>query len=208
MAEPSHHQITWTAAGLRRAARDNGVELPVDYSRRVAADGITRCDQLGVTKLGACVVIHTLPGSPSELRIVVGYADKWRAVVPGRQPPPHRRHTPKPTPLRLIFTPWADPVVEAFGHRPGSAYIEATRSKRRAPPQHHVGVAAPGPPDHRSEATLVIVTQPTTDMVAAALATAGYRLQSTSSVSAVRVRSRCDSDAWLVSNAANSQISD
>lgn len=75
MAEPSHHQVTWTAAGLRRAAKDNGIDLPVDYSRRVAADGITRCDQLGVTKMGAGVVIHTLPGSPSELPNVVGYAD-------------------------------------------------------------------------------------------------------------------------------------
>ncbi|MGI8751264.1 MAG: hypothetical protein ACR2MN_02940 [Acidimicrobiales bacterium] len=47
MAEPGHHQLTWAAAGLRRAARENGVELPVDYSGRVAADGITRCDQIG-----------------------------------------------------------------------------------------------------------------------------------------------------------------
>jgi len=75
MAEPSHHQLTWTAAGLRRAARENGVELPVDYSRRVAADGMSRCDQIGVTRLGSGVIIHTLPGSPSELPIVVAYAD-------------------------------------------------------------------------------------------------------------------------------------
>ena len=33
------------------------------------------------------------------------------------------------TPPTLVVVPWPDPVVEAHGHRPGSPYIHATRSK-------------------------------------------------------------------------------
>jgi len=35
------------------------------------------------------------------------------------------RQVAQPTPPWLIITPWADPVIEAVGHRPGSPYIEA-----------------------------------------------------------------------------------
>jgi len=76
MARPaSHHQIEWTAAGLRRAATDAGIALPVDYSQAIAADGLTRCTELGVTRLGAGVVLHTQPASDRQVPVVVGYAD-------------------------------------------------------------------------------------------------------------------------------------
>jgi hypothetical protein len=70
------HQVAWVASGLRRAARDAGVELPVDYARRVASDALARDDQVGVTKLGAGVVIHTAPESQHKLPVLVGYADR------------------------------------------------------------------------------------------------------------------------------------
>ncbi len=71
----SDHQIEWTAAGLRRAATDAGVALPVDYSQAVAADGLARATDLAVTRLGAGVVLHTQPSSDRERPVVVGYAD-------------------------------------------------------------------------------------------------------------------------------------
>ena len=76
MARPaSRHQIEWAASGLRRAATDAGVTLPVDYSQAVAADGLARSPELGVTRLGAGVVLHTQPASDRESPVVVGYAD-------------------------------------------------------------------------------------------------------------------------------------
>ena len=76
MARPaSRHQIEWAASGLRRAAADSGVVLPVDYSQAVAADGLARSSELGVTRLGVGVVLHTQPRSDRELPVVVGYAD-------------------------------------------------------------------------------------------------------------------------------------
>jgi len=71
----TRHQIEWVADALRRAAADHGVELPVSYARRVATDGLGREAELGVTRLGAGVVIHTAPQSKDRLPIVVGYAD-------------------------------------------------------------------------------------------------------------------------------------
>jgi hypothetical protein len=71
-AQVTRHQIEWVASGLRRVATDAGVELPLDYARRVAADGLALGSELGVTRLGAGVVIHTQPGSDRELPIVVG----------------------------------------------------------------------------------------------------------------------------------------
>jgi hypothetical protein len=71
----SRHQIEWAASGLRRAAADIGVPLPVDYSQAVAADGLARSPELGVTRLGAGVVLHTQPASSRELPVVIGYAD-------------------------------------------------------------------------------------------------------------------------------------
>jgi hypothetical protein len=63
------------AAGLRRAANQLGVTLPVDYSVEVARDGLRRCPQLAVTALGCGAVIHTAPDDPKQLPIVIGYAD-------------------------------------------------------------------------------------------------------------------------------------
>jgi hypothetical protein len=75
MARPSRHQIEWTASGLRRAAANAGIELPVTYSQSVATDGLARESELGVTRLGTGVVIHTQPNSDKQLPIVLGYAD-------------------------------------------------------------------------------------------------------------------------------------
>jgi len=76
MSRPAfRHQIEWAASGLRRAAAEVGVVIPVDYSRAVASDGLTRSPELGVTRLGAGVVLHTQPASSRELPFVVGYAD-------------------------------------------------------------------------------------------------------------------------------------
>jgi hypothetical protein len=75
MARPSRHQIEWAASALRRAAADVGVELPVTYSQSVATDGLAREAELGVTRLGAGLVIHTQPDSENRLPIVLGYAD-------------------------------------------------------------------------------------------------------------------------------------
>ena len=71
----SRHQIEWAASGLRRAAAEAGVALPVDYSQAVAADGLARSPELGVTPLGAGVVLHTHPTNGRDLPVVVGYAD-------------------------------------------------------------------------------------------------------------------------------------
>ena len=75
MGRSSRHQIDRTASGLRRAAADAGVELPITYSQAVATDGLAREPQLGVTRLGTGVVIHTQPDSDKRLPIVLGYAD-------------------------------------------------------------------------------------------------------------------------------------
>lgn len=70
------HRLEWVAAGLRRAAQAAGVQLTVGYCRRVAADGLASADQLGVTRLGRGVVIHTASELPDRLPVVVGYADR------------------------------------------------------------------------------------------------------------------------------------
>ncbi|MGH9068920.1 MAG: hypothetical protein ACRD0J_15725, partial [Acidimicrobiales bacterium] len=75
MARTNPHQIAWTAAGLRRAAAEVGVTLPVAYSQAVAADGLRREPNLGVTSLGDGVVLHTSPADNRHLPIVLGYAD-------------------------------------------------------------------------------------------------------------------------------------
>jgi hypothetical protein len=75
MAGPSRHQVVWVASALQRAAAGAGVALSVDYSRRIAAEGLQREPQLGVTRLGAGVVIHTVPALPGRLPTVLGYAD-------------------------------------------------------------------------------------------------------------------------------------
>jgi len=89
----SRHQIEWAASGLRRAAAEVGVALPVDYSQAVAADGLARSPELGVTRLGAGVVLHTQPANNRELPIVVGYADPR-----GQWYRDGHRHTAAPAP--------------------------------------------------------------------------------------------------------------
>ncbi len=69
------HRLAWLAAGLRRAGHNAGVDLPVDYVQRVAADGIRHCDQLAVTAVGNGVAIHTAPDDDRQLPILLGYAD-------------------------------------------------------------------------------------------------------------------------------------
>jgi hypothetical protein len=71
----TRHQVAWVAAALRRAAADQGVELPVAYARRLATEGLAREGELGVTRLGAGVVIHTVPQAKHRLPVVIGYAD-------------------------------------------------------------------------------------------------------------------------------------
>jgi hypothetical protein len=71
----NRHRLIWLAAGLRRAAQDAGVDLPVDYAQRVTVDGIRVCDQLGVTPVGRGVAIHTAPTDDRKLPILLGYAD-------------------------------------------------------------------------------------------------------------------------------------
>ena len=71
----SHHQIERVAAGVRRAAAEAGVELPASYARRVAAEGLAQEADLGVTRIGAGVVIHTAAEATDRLPVVVGYAD-------------------------------------------------------------------------------------------------------------------------------------
>jgi hypothetical protein len=41
-----------------------------------------------------------------------------------------RQQFPTGTPPTLKVVPWPDPNIDTHGHRPGSPYIEATRSKR------------------------------------------------------------------------------
>jgi hypothetical protein len=67
------HRVARLAAGIRLATRDAGVVVPQSYAERVASDGSAHCHQLGVTRLGDGVVIHTAPESHDELPVVLGY---------------------------------------------------------------------------------------------------------------------------------------
>ncbi|MGP8180266.1 MAG: hypothetical protein ACLP1E_05680, partial [Acidimicrobiales bacterium] len=51
------------------------VELPPSYARRVATMLAENRAELGVSRLGSGVVIHTVPPTKNRLPIVVGYAD-------------------------------------------------------------------------------------------------------------------------------------
>jgi len=76
MARPTSRQpVELVAADLRRAAMQAGVDLPLSYARRVAADGLTEGAKLAVTRLGAGVVIHTQGEAKDRLPVLVGYAD-------------------------------------------------------------------------------------------------------------------------------------
>ena len=71
----TRHQVEWVAEGLRQTAAGHGVELPIYYARRVATEGLAREAELRVTRLGAGIVIHTVPQTNDRLPLVVGYAD-------------------------------------------------------------------------------------------------------------------------------------
>ncbi len=73
--DAGRHQVEWVAAGLRRAAAERGVQLPLSYARIVAAEGLASGADLGVTGLGGGVVIHLAPRAKERLSLVVGYAD-------------------------------------------------------------------------------------------------------------------------------------
>jgi hypothetical protein len=77
------------AAGLISAAHNAGIELNRSYADTVATHGLAQCGQLGVTNLGNGVVIHTAPENPSELPVVLGYADET-----GEWLPDGNRHDP------------------------------------------------------------------------------------------------------------------
>jgi hypothetical protein len=92
------HKVAWLAAGLRRAARGFGVDLPVTYAQAVAAQGLRCDDPLGVTRLGCGVVLHTQPEVADRLPIVLGYADangQWHRNGSRHQTP---TQIPEPTP--------------------------------------------------------------------------------------------------------------
>jgi hypothetical protein len=153
MARPAtRHQIGWVAAALRRATADQGVELPVAYARRVATEGLARGAELGVTRLGAGVVIHTSASSKDRLPIVIGYADprgQWHrdgarhietppaessavdgSAVDGRDRgggavKPRQSSDLVAVPERFVLRPWTDVLVEARGFPVSSMYTEA-----------------------------------------------------------------------------------
>lgn len=69
------HRLVWLGAGLRRAAHDAGIDLPVEFAQRVAVEGIRHCDQLAVTPVGHGVAIHTAPTDDRSLPVLLGYAN-------------------------------------------------------------------------------------------------------------------------------------
>ena len=75
MSAATAHELAWVAAGIRRAAADLGVELPAGYALAVAAQALSRGEELGVTKLGRGVVLSSLLGPGRAMPFVVGYAD-------------------------------------------------------------------------------------------------------------------------------------
>ena len=78
------HRIDEMAIALYRAAHDAAVDLPRSYAVRVAATMAKGDGELGVSRLGSGVVIHTVPqrrtASPHR------WLCRWPGpVVPGRQ---------------------------------------------------------------------------------------------------------------------------
>jgi hypothetical protein len=90
------HQLEAVVGELRAAALEAGTELPVVYAEQIALDGLTLCDQLGVTPLGNGVILHTAPEGTRDLPKLLGYADgsgqwyrdstKYLAEQPERRP--------------------------------------------------------------------------------------------------------------------------
>ena len=63
------------AVALYRAAHDAAVELPRSYVVRVAATVAKGDGEIGVSRLGSGVVLHTVPSTKDRLPVIVGYAD-------------------------------------------------------------------------------------------------------------------------------------
>jgi hypothetical protein len=68
------HQVEDRCASLRRAARSGGVALPDSYAARVVHDAGPSVD-VGVSRLGTGLVVHTIPPNRRSLPVVLGYAD-------------------------------------------------------------------------------------------------------------------------------------
>ena len=68
-------RIDEMAIALYRAAHDAAVELPRSYAVRVAATMAKGDGELGVSRLGSGVVLHTVPPSKDRLPVIVDYAD-------------------------------------------------------------------------------------------------------------------------------------
>ena len=69
------HRIEEMAIALYRAAHDAAVELPRSYAVRIAATVAKGDGELGVSRLGSGVMIHTVPPTKDRLPLIVGYAD-------------------------------------------------------------------------------------------------------------------------------------
>ena len=69
------HRIEEMAIALYRAAHDAAVELPRSYAVRVVATMAKGDGELGVSRLGSGVVLHTVPSTKDRLPVIVGYAD-------------------------------------------------------------------------------------------------------------------------------------
>ncbi len=69
------HRIDELVVALCQAAHNADVELPHSYARHVVATTAEGDRELGVSRLGGGVVIHTVPPTKDRLPIVVGYAD-------------------------------------------------------------------------------------------------------------------------------------
>jgi hypothetical protein len=69
------HRIEGLAVALQRAAHEADVELPRSYVLRVAATIAEGDGELGASRLGNGLVLHTVPATKDRLPIIVGYAD-------------------------------------------------------------------------------------------------------------------------------------
>lgn len=75
------HQAARLASGIRSAARDGGVVVVSHGCTEVVASDVLErggqndIGQIGVTRLGDGVVIHTLSDGCGGLAVVLGYAD-------------------------------------------------------------------------------------------------------------------------------------
>jgi hypothetical protein len=59
---------------LCRSAHEADVQIARSYARRVAATA-KGAEELGVSRLGSGVVIHTIPATKRHLPVIFGYAD-------------------------------------------------------------------------------------------------------------------------------------